>query len=97
MLQPVAKTGKAGESIFGIIGPPVLVGAIMTNPSMRPVLVPMLKESLKSYVLVAGPAMKKAKEREEKLIAELGMDVDGSIDELIASIFAPVVPDGNDD
>jgi hypothetical protein len=88
VLQPVAKTGKAGESLFGIIGPPMLVGAIMTQPSMQPVYLPMLRESLKSYVLVAGPAMRKQKEKEAKLIAELGGDVDSSIDDLIKSIFA---------
>lgn len=96
VLQPIARTGKSGEAVWGIIGPPVLVGAIMTQPGMQGVLVPMLRESLKSYVIVAGPAMKKAKEREEKLMAELGMEPDKTIDALIEQIFAPVVnTDGN--
>jgi hypothetical protein len=94
VLQPFAKTGQAGETVFAIIGPPMLVAAITVNPGCQTVAVPMLREAMKSYVLLAGPAMKKAREREEKLTAELGEEFEADIDTMIQSLFIPEPADG---
>jgi len=88
--QPLARTGKAGETAWAIVGPPVLVSAIILNPASQAVAVPMLRDALKSYIVLAGPALKKRKEKEEKLIAEMGEQYEGDIDMIIASLFAPV-------
>lgn len=89
VVQPLARAGRGGETAWAIIGPPVLVAGMMQSPELRPVLYPMLRESLKSYVLLSGPALKKKKEKEEKLMAEMGESYEGDIDSLIESIFAP--------
>lgn len=95
MLQPIARTGKRGEAIWGVIGPPILVGAISARPELYPVLRPVLRESFSSWIVLAGPKIRKAQEREAKLMAELDGDLT-TIDAMIDAIFAPDMeaPDG---
>lgn len=88
LAQPLARGAKRGEAVFGVIGPPILVAAVCQRPELYEVVRPMLVEALKSWVLLAGPKIKKAKEREEKLMAELDGDL-SSIDEMIDALFAP--------
>lgn len=90
-LQPVARAGKRGEAMWAVAGPPVLVSAISMHPELYPVLQPMLREAVKSWILIAGPKIKKAQERERKLLEELDGDMT-TIDEIIASFFMP--PEG---
>lgn len=88
MAQPLARGAKRGEAVFGVIGPPILVAAVCQRPELYDVVRPMLVEALKSWILLAGPKIKKAKEREEKLLAELDGDLT-SIDDMIDMLFAP--------
>lgn len=91
MAQPLARGAKRGELVFAVAGPPILVGAVCQRPELYPVVRPMLVEALKSWLIVSGPRMRKAREREAKLIAEMqeeGMDA-GSIEEMIDALFAP--------
>lgn len=91
MLQPLARSGKRGEALWAVVGPPVLVGAITAKPELYGVLKPLLVESMKSWVIVAGPKMKKAAEREAKLMEELGPEYGANIDEMVDFLFAPPV------
>lgn len=90
VLQPVARAGKKGEAFAAVVGPPLIVTAIAQQPALYPVLRPVLREMLASYVIMAGPKIRKAAEREEKLLKELGGNL-ATIDEMIESLFAPVM------
>lgn len=91
LLQPVARAGNSARSAGVVIAPPLIVGAITMHPELYGTLRPILRECLKDWVLVAGPAMRRMKAREEKLLAELDGDM-SSIDEMIEAFFAPAVP-----
>lgn len=96
ILQPFARASKRGEAFFAVAGPPILVAAVCRQPELYDVVRPMLREALKSWVLLAGPKMRRAKEREAKLMEELDGDMT-SIDAMIDALFAAVpegVPDG---
>lgn len=88
-LQPLARAGKKGEAVAAIIGPPVIVAAITMQPELYPVLKPVLREMMASYVILAGPKIRAAQKREEKLLEELGGDM-SSLDAMIDSFFAPL-------
>ena len=88
-LQPLARSGKKAEAVASIVGPPMIVMAISAQPELYPVLKPVLRELLSSYVLLAGPKIRAAQKREEKLLAELGGDL-STLDAMIESFFAPI-------
>lgn len=94
MAQPIARASKRGEALFGAAGPPILVAAVCKRPELYPVVKPMLVEALKSWIVISGPKIRKAREREQKLLAELaedGLDV-SSIEDMIDQLFAPAAP-----
>lgn len=94
MAQPIARASKRGEALFGALGPPVLVAAVCKRPELYPVVKPMLVEALKSWIVISGPKIRKAREREAKLLAELaedGLDV-SSIEDMVEQLFAPPAP-----
>lgn len=80
LLQPLARSEQRAEVIIALVGPPLLVGALSKNPSMAPVLVPMLKEALKTWIDVAGPKMEEAMERNRKFQEEYGQQIDSLIE-----------------
>lgn len=86
VLQPFARAGKHGEQVAALIGPPMLVAAITANPALYPVLAPVLRMTLMSWMEISAPVMKKARERAEKLAGEFG---GADIDAMIALLFAP--------
>jgi hypothetical protein len=86
LLQPLARAQQGGEVAFAIIGPPLFVGLLSNKPEMAPVLVPLLKQSLRSWIDVAGPQLEKVKKQEEKFENEYG----AAIDEMIEFFLAPV-------
>lgn len=87
ILQPLARLEERGSTVFALVGPPVLVGAIVQSEGrLYESLRPMLRRAMVEWVLIAGPALKKAKAKEERLAAELG-DLD--IDEMIDALFKP--------
>ena len=88
MAQPLARGAKRGEIVFGVVGPPILVAAVCQRPELYDVVKPMLMEALKSWVLLAGPKIRKAKEKERRLLEELDGDL-SSIEEMIDALFAP--------
>jgi hypothetical protein len=101
MAQPLARGQKRLEVLFSVAGPPLLVGAVCQKPELYPVIRPMLVEALKGWLVLSGPKIRKAQERERKLLAELdGLDV-STIEEMIDALFAPpdqqeqVIPGGH--
>lgn len=85
VLQPFAKIGKGGEVVMALIGPPLLVGLISAKPETAPVAIPLLKESLRMWLDVAGPKLIEHAEREKKFQEEYG----STIDEMISMFFTP--------
>jgi hypothetical protein len=88
VLQPLARGAQGGELAFALLGPPLLVAAIQAKPEMQGVLVPMLKASMKTWIVVAGPKLA-ALEKQEEEFQELYGD---RIDDLLSKIFEPVQP-----
>lgn len=90
-LQPLARAGQGGEMAIALMGPPLLVAALTTervqqDPRMQAVLVPLLRESLKTWIEVAGPKLEVQMQREKEFQEKYGE----TIDTLIGTFFAPV-------
>ena len=96
LLQPLARVGEKGEEAFALIGPPAISMAICMQPDLYPMLEPVMVEALKSWVLIAGPKIRKAQQKEAKLVEELGEDYGSSIREMLQFIFAPFVQETPD-
>ncbi len=94
-LQPVARAEEKAEKVLALIAPPVLVVAIEQSMTLPPeammmrqaILMPMLKESLRIWLTVAGPKVEEAAQREAEYQEKFGR----SIDEMIALFFGPAV------
>jgi len=95
VLQPFARASKRGEGFWAVAGPPLLVAAVCRQPELYDVVRPMLREALKSWVLLAGPKMRRAREREARLMEELDGDMT-SIDDMIDALFAPIPTEAAD-
>ena len=98
--QPLARFAESSGEAWGLIGPPLMVAAIERIGPV-PVLVEALRDSLKEWVTVAGPAMARQRARERKVLesaqafageGERVESVDALIDELLAQIFAGWAP-----
>jgi hypothetical protein len=88
ILQPIARFEEKGELAFALIGPPMIVAAITARPNMAPILIPMLKDALRTWITVAGPKLKKIEEQDKKFNEEYGVDIDA----MIEMLFAPPTP-----
>lgn len=92
-LQPIARAEEKAEKVIALVGPPVLVLAMeqsfqLPEPQRmmrQAMIVPMLKESLRIWLQVAGPKVEQAAAREQEYQATFGK----TIDELIGLFFAP--------
>lgn len=84
MIQPVARVHEALAPIGSLLAAPMLVGMIERNPAMLPMLAPMLEDAVISMYAVAGPELKKAQERREKVREELGIE---GISKVLADVF----------
>lgn len=86
LLQPLARVQGAGEALFALAGPPLLITAIQLQPDSIPFVMPMLRESLLAWVRVAGPKMAQALKREQEFEDEFGQ----TVDDLIAFLMEPL-------
>jgi len=89
--QPVARFAESSGDVWGLVGPPVLVLAI-ERLGPAPVLVEGLRDALKEWVTIAGPAMARQKAREKKALeAAQAFAADGepitSVDELVDALL----------
>lgn len=90
VLQPIVRAEEKMELAFALIGPPLIVGALTVKPEAQPVLIPLLKESLVTWLEVAGDKLEAARKKEEAFQAKYG----NTIDEMINAIFAPPPEEG---
>jgi hypothetical protein len=84
VLQPIARSTQGAEALAVLVGPPVLVTAMTLNPEAAPFLMPPLRELMLRMVKVAGPKMSEALKQEREFEDAYG----GTVDQLIASLFA---------
>lgn len=92
-LQPIARAERKAETVLALVAPPVLValieqcgameaaGAITPQQAMmrRAILVPMLRETLRIWIDVAGPKIEEATQREHEYQEKYGHTIDGMI------------------
>lgn len=84
ILQPLARAEQGGEAAFALIGPPLLVGVMTSKPEMAPMLVPMLKESLRRWIDIAGPKLEEIEKKDEEFAAKYGTRIDAMIEMFLA-------------
>lgn len=85
MLQPLARAEEGGKALFALLGPPALVTAIALQPDYQVMLLPALRESLRTWIEVAGPKFTEAAARDAAFEEEYGQDIDA----FIQMLFAP--------
>lgn len=87
LLQPIARSGEKAEMAVAIVGPPLLVGIMTARPESFPVLRPMLKLSMMTWMEIAEPQMRKVQKRAETWSEKFGdVDLDAMIDALWAGV-----------
>ncbi|HUL99769.1 MAG TPA: hypothetical protein VLU24_10250 [Mycobacterium sp.] len=86
-LQPLARAGERGEAVAALVGVPVVVGIMQTQPQLQQALYPLLKTLLESWLIITADKSSVLKARQKKLAEQLGEDVD--IDAMIQLMFAP--------
>ena len=87
-LQPIARVGAQGEALSAVVLPPLLVGIIERQPALYPMLVPVLKATMATYLVAMAPVVVAQQKREQETMEAMGlMGVD--LDDLVASMFAP--------
>jgi hypothetical protein len=79
VLQPLARVGEGGEVAFALMGPPVLVGLLTAKPDMAPVLVPMLRAALRTWIDVAGPKLEEIQKKDDEFESKYGARIDDMI------------------
>lgn len=85
LLQPIARVEAGGEVAFALLGPPVLVAAMTKFPERAPILVPLLRQSLRAWIDIAGPKLEHVAKQEAKFEEQYGQ----RIDEMIAFFVSP--------
>lgn len=85
LLQPIARAEEGGKAVFALLGPPLIVTMMQSQPAMFMLLLPALRESLLYWCEIAGPLMEKAVERETTFEGTYGK----TVDDMIAVLFAP--------
>lgn len=88
ILQPFARLANGGQVATALLGPPILVAVACARPETQPVVEPLLREALKSWLVVAGPKMIERAKEEKQFQEEYGQ----TIEEMIRVIFTP--PEG---
>ncbi|HWM96725.1 MAG TPA: hypothetical protein VNO54_06675 [Streptosporangiaceae bacterium] len=90
-LQPIARAEEKAEKVIALIAPPILVLGIEQSFLLPPeqmmmrqaILMPLLRESLRVWLQVAGPKVEEAAAKEAEYQEKFGR----SIDEMIALFF----------
>lgn len=86
VLQPLARMEEKGSVFFSLLGPPALVAVLTAKPEMAPVIIPMLRAALESWLTLAGPKMELLKERNEKFAEQYGAEIDVMLNIILSSM-----------
>jgi hypothetical protein len=95
VLQPIARAEEKAEKVLALVGPPLIVLAIEQSFLLpaeqmmmrQALLMPMLKESLRMWLVIAGPKVEEAARREAEYQKTFGR----SINEMIELFFGQAV------
>ena len=91
LLQPLARGMNGGEVAFALMGPPLLIAALSARPDKQAILVPMLRQSLRSWIDLAGDKLEQIQRQDNEFQDKYGK----RIDEMIEYFLEPLrVPDG---
>lgn len=99
LLQPVAKGRGRFDALGAILGPPLIVFAIQSQPDRAEVLLPMLRSSIRSSLPLMVPAIRKVQAREAAAAAaaaELFPDLPAGadpVDAILEMMFAGWTPE----
>ena len=94
LLQPAVRARSSFDTLAALLGPPAIIFAIESHPERAEALIPLLENSIRSSLPTLLPAMKKMKEREEKVrkaTAEMFPDLPPGVDpvhQVIEEMFA---------
>jgi|SRR5215472_6311002 len=91
VLQPLARAGENGEIVAGVVGPPVCVSVVMRWPDAYPVVKPIMKMCMMTWLEISEPAMKKIEERQARWSEKFG---DYDLDAMCDSFFADIPMSG---
>lgn len=93
ILQPLARAETGGEMAFALMAPPLLVGVLSQRPELGKILVPVLRQSLMSWMEIAGPKLEQVRKKEEEFQEKYGMQVDVMIAYFMGAIPQPTAED----
>lgn len=87
VLQPVARAADGGNVAMALVGPPLLVQALSMQPHRAPQIIPLLRQALRSWVVVAGDKLQAVQEENQRFEDTHGKNVDAMIGELLYPIY----------
>lgn len=93
LLQPLVKGRGRFDALGAVLGPPALILAIENNPERAPMLLPILKSSIRNSLPLMAKAIKKVQAKEKAMsdaAAELFPDLpegEDPADAILAMIF----------
>lgn len=88
-LQPLARGMSGGEMALALVGPPLLVGALTARPDRANVIVPLLRQSLRSWISVAGDKLEQLQKQEEEFQDRYGKRIDEMIEYIMEPMMTP--------
>lgn len=99
--QPFVRGGESAKEVVTLLGVPVIVTTLTIRPELQGQLVPVLRNMMREWAIIAGPRIKAREKREKRAMEQLGVDdagLDEMVDAWVASLFAPMddVPEAAD-
>lgn len=85
MAQPLARFGEGSKNAGALVGLPLLVAVTERQPQLYEFTRPMMVAAAEEWVLIAGPAMRKAKARAAEIAKELAEFEFEETDDMFAS------------
>jgi len=98
VLQPIVKGRGRFDALGAVFGPPAIILAIENNPERAPLLIPVLKTTIRNSLPMMAKAIKKVQAKEKAMQAaaeELFPDLQAGedpVDAIIAMLFEGWVP-----
>lgn len=97
-LQMIARWAQTGGEAGVIIGLPAVAAYTCYNPAAYPVTRPVMVQLVKQHIILAGPHIRRMRERERKFAEQLaefgGEEFAASAEGIVDELFGPaVIPD----